>query len=74
MMQLIANSTGHVIVDIDGEYMLVDTGTDRSFHDEYQGVCVEDLARHIGVPSMGLAAKSGFFVSDASYCPRLIFA
>lgn len=72
MMQLIANSTGHVIVDIDGEYMLVYTGTARSFHDEYQGVCVEDLARHIGVPS--IAAKSGFFVSDASYCPRLIFA
>lgn len=57
--------------------MLVYTGTARSFHDEYQGVCVEDLARLIGVPFDGvirMARKSGCFVSDASYCPRLIFA
>lgn len=51
---MIANSTGHAIIDIDGEYMLVDTGTARSFHDEYQGVCVEDLARLIGVPLDGV--------------------
>lgn len=52
--QLIANSTGHVIVDVDGKHMLVDTGAARSFHDEYQGVCVEDLARLIGVPLDGV--------------------
>jgi hypothetical protein len=49
MKQLITNATGHIIVDIEGRRMLVDTGAARSFYVEYQGVHVNDLSRLTGV-------------------------
>jgi hypothetical protein len=44
------NSTGHIIVDIDGKRMLVDTGAVETFYDEYQGVRINDLSRMLESP------------------------
>jgi hypothetical protein len=54
MMQMCDNSTGHVIADIDGKLMLVDTGVAKTFHDEYRGVRVNDLSRMLGQPLDGV--------------------
>jgi hypothetical protein len=54
MKQLISDSTDHIIVDIDGRRMLVDTGAAISFNDEYHGVHVDDLSRLTGVPLDGV--------------------
>jgi hypothetical protein len=59
MKQLIANEAGHIIIDIDGKRMLVDTGAARSFHDEYQGVHVTDLSRLMGVSLDGVLGMDG---------------
>ncbi len=38
MKKLLANSTGHIIVDLDGQHMLVDTCAARSYYvEEYLG-------------------------------------
>ncbi len=54
MMQVCDNSTRHIITDIDGKLMLVDTGVDKTFHDEYQGVRINDLSRMLGQPLDGV--------------------
>lgn len=54
MKRLLANSTGHIIADLDGKHMLVDTGAARSFYDEYRGVRVGDLSNLIGVSLQGV--------------------
>ena len=54
MKQLIPNSTGHIIVDIKGRTMLVDSGAARSFDDEYQGVHINDLSHLMGVDLDGV--------------------
>lgn len=54
MKQSISDSTNHIIVDIDGRRMLVDTGAPRSFNDEYHGLHVNDLSRLTGVPLDGV--------------------
>ncbi len=53
-MQTYDNSTGHVIADIDGKRMLVDTGAAETFYDEYQGVRINDLSRMLGSPLDGV--------------------
>jgi hypothetical protein len=66
MKQLISDSTDHIIVDIDGRRMLVDTGAARSFNDEYHGVHVDDLSRLTGVPLdgvMGMNSLQGKVIS-----------
>ena len=66
MKPLIANSSGHIIVAVDDNNMLVDTGAARTFHDEYEGVRVTDLSRMIGVPLdgvMGMDRLQGRVVS-----------
>jgi hypothetical protein len=54
MMQTYDNSTGHIIADIGGKLMLVDTGAAETFYDEYQGVRIEDLSRMLGRPLDGV--------------------
>jgi hypothetical protein len=54
MMHFYDNSTGCVVVDIDGRQMLVDTGADKTFYDEYQGVRVSDLSRILGLSLDGV--------------------
>ena len=53
-MQTYDNSTGHIIADIDGRLMLVDTGTAKTFYDEYQGLRINDLSRMLGQPLDGV--------------------
>lgn len=48
------NSTGHIIADIEGKRMLVDTGATETSYDEYQGVCIDDLSRILGQPLDGV--------------------
>ncbi len=48
------NSTGHIITEIDGKLMLVDTGVAKTFYDEYQGVRIRDLSRMLGQPLDGV--------------------
>jgi len=42
------NSRGHIIADIDGKLMLVDTGVAKTFYDEYQGLRINDFSRMLG--------------------------
>lgn len=58
-VNLIANRAGHIVIDIDGKRMLVDTGAARSFYDEYQGVHVTDLSRLMGVSLDGVLGMDG---------------
>ncbi len=53
-MQTYDNSTGHIIADIDGKRMLVDTGVAETFYDENQGVRINDLARMLDQPLDGV--------------------
>jgi len=59
-MQKYHNSTGHIIADIDGKLMLVDTGAAKTFYDEYQGVRIDDLARIVGQPLDGVLGMDSF--------------
>lgn len=54
MIQRYDNSTGHIIAAIEGQLMLVDTGANKTFYDEYQGVRIIDLARMVGQPLDGV--------------------
>jgi hypothetical protein len=54
MMQTYDNTAGHIIADIGGKLMLVDTGAAKTFYDEYQGVRIEDLSRMLGQPLDGV--------------------
>ena len=54
MMQTYDNSTGHIIADIDGRLMLVDTGAVKTFYDEYQGLRINDLSHMLGQPLDGV--------------------
>jgi len=54
MIQIYDNSTGHIIANIDGKRMLVDTGAAKTFYDEYQGVRIDDLSRMLGQPLDGV--------------------
>jgi hypothetical protein len=54
MMRLYDNSTGCVVVDIDGKQMLVDTGAAKTFYNEYQGVRIRDLSQMLGLPLDGV--------------------
>ena len=53
-MQMFDNSTGHIITEVDGKLMLVDTGAAKTFYDEYQGVRIDDLTRMLGQPLDGV--------------------
>ena len=53
-MQLRDNSTGHIIVEHDGELLLLDTGAGKTFHDTYRGVRVSELARVLCRPLDGV--------------------
>lgn len=53
-MRLYDNSTGHIIVEHDGELMLLDTGAGKTFHDAYLGVRVSELARVLRQPLDGV--------------------
>ncbi len=59
-MQMYDNTTGHIIADLDGKLMLVDTGAAKTFYDEYQGVHVNDLSRMIGQPLDGVLGMDRF--------------
>jgi hypothetical protein len=54
MMQTYDNSTDHIIADIDGKLMLVDTGAANTFYDVYQGVRIDDLSLMLGLPLDGV--------------------
>ena len=54
MKQMYDNTTGHIIADVDGKLMLIDTGAARTFYDEYQGVRINELARMVGQPLDGV--------------------
>lgn len=54
MKQVYDNSTGHIIAEIEGKRMLIDTGAARTFYDEYQGVHINKLSRMVGVPLEGV--------------------
>lgn len=54
MMRLYHNHTGCIVADVDGKKMLVDTGTTKTFYDEYQGVLVSDLSRLLGLALDGV--------------------
>lgn len=58
MIQMYNNSTGHIITDIDGKRMLVDTGAAETFYDEYQGVHINDLSRRLAQPLDGVLGMS----------------
>ena len=58
MIQMFNSSTGHIIADIDGKRMLVDTGAAETFYDEYQGVHINDLSRRLGQPLDGVLGMS----------------
>ena len=47
-MHMYDNSRGHIIADIDGKLMLVDTGVAKTFYDEYQGLRINDFSRMLG--------------------------
>ena len=59
-MQMYDNSTGHIIANIDGQLMLVDTGAAKTFYDEYQGVRIKDLVRMTGQPLDGVLGMDSF--------------
>ena len=66
MKPLLDNTTGHIVVAVNGKKMLVDTGAAETFYGEYQGVRVDDLSRMIGVPLdgvMGMDSLQGRVVS-----------
>lgn len=54
MMQTYDNTTGHIIADIGGKLMLVDTGAAKTFYDEYQGVRIDNISRMLGQPVDGV--------------------
>ncbi len=54
MKQVYDNSTGHIIADINGKRMLLDTGAVKTFYDEYQGVRISDLSRMMGATLDGV--------------------
>ncbi|MGD2052793.1 MAG: hypothetical protein PVG45_01680 [Gammaproteobacteria bacterium] len=54
MMRLYDNSTGCVVANIDGKKMLVDTGTAKTFYDEYQGIRIKQLSRMLGLQLDGV--------------------
>ena len=54
MKQVYDNSTGHIIAEIEGKRMLIDTGAARTFYDEYQGVHINKLSHMVGVPLEGV--------------------
>jgi hypothetical protein len=47
-------STGHVVADINGKRMLVDTSMPKTFYDEHLGIRVSDLSRILGLPLDGV--------------------
>lgn len=53
-MQTYDNSTDHIIANIDGKLMLVDTGAATTFYDVYQGAGIHDLSRKHGLPLDGV--------------------
>ena len=53
-MQLYDNSTGHIIVEHDGELLLLDTGAGKTFYDAFRGIRVSELARLLGRPLDGV--------------------
>lgn len=53
-MQTYDNSTGHIIAEIGGRLMLIDTGVAKTFYDEYQGLRINDLSRILGRPLDGV--------------------
>jgi len=59
-MQKYDNSTGHIIADIDGKLMLVDTGAAKTFYDEYQGVRINELSRMLGQSLDGVLGMDSF--------------
>lgn len=54
MTRLYHNHTGCIVADVEGKKMLVDTGTARTFYDEYQGILVSDLSRLLGLELDGV--------------------
>jgi len=60
MMQKYDNSTGHIIANIDGQQMLVDTGAAKTFYDEYKGVSIHDLSCMVGLPLDGVMGMDSF--------------
>lgn len=60
MMQKYDNSTGHIIANIDGQQMLVDTGAAKTFYDEYKGVSIHDLSCMVGRPLDGVMGMDSF--------------
>jgi|GEM_PF-3398227 len=59
-MQGHRNTKGHIIADLGGKRMLVDTGVVKTFYDEYQGVSVDGLSRLIGHPLDGVLGMDSF--------------
>jgi hypothetical protein len=60
MMQTHKKSTGHIIEQVDGKLMLIDTGAARTFYDEYQGVRINVLSRMLGRPLDGVLGMDSF--------------
>jgi hypothetical protein len=54
MKQTYDNSTGHIIAEVDGKLMLLDTGAARTFYDEYQGVRINILSHMLERPIDGV--------------------
>ena len=55
------NSTGHIIADIEGKRMLLDTGAAKTFYDAYNGVHISELSRIVGLPLDGVLGMDSLY-------------